>query len=200
MLNELLVLKYSVKSGEVILEFFVQLIQTHILGTPITEVQYTIDLIFRNDFDKIQISNVVQKCRSSLVYYQALLPCYLKYMETKLLNEMDYQSEESTLLIKCLCQHIASDGSYFNGAFSPACDELSLMHFSATAENDRMDGCKSVSDVILKHITNFCSQLSVSDTKSLKMLDTIWCCVVIAPYLRYAVILVSISRKFNQTT
>ena len=185
MLNELIASKYGIKCGNIVLDFFAQLIQSNTINSPLGELQHSIDLIFKAGFEESHITNFLKKCKASPIYYQILLPHFLKYVESSLFNEMDYQSEKSVLLIKCLCEQVSSSKDYFIGVFQSKYDELLLMHFSKIVENDRKDGCTSVADMILKHLTDFSNHAIVPDRSFLSVLDTVWCCVLLLPYLRY---------------
>ena len=185
MLDELLSQKYDVNCDSVLLELFAQLMQIKTLDSPSTVFHPTIDLIFKADFKESQISDFMLKCKTSHLYHQVLLPCFLKQIETSLLEEMDYQSERSVLLIKCLCQQVALSSCYFTGIFQSKCDDFHLFYFSQAAKNNRLDGCNSVADVVLKNIDQFSEKVILPESDSLNTLDAVWCCVVLLPYLRY---------------
>ena len=184
MLDELLSQKYDVNCDKMLLELFAQLIQIKTTDSPLTELHPTIDLIFKADFKENQISDFMLKCKTSHLYDQVLLPYFLKHIETSILEEMDYQSERSVMLIQCLCKQIALSKSYFTGIFHSKCDDFHLLYFSQAAKSKRLDGCNSVADVVLKNIDQLYSQVILPESNSLETLDAVWCCVVLLPYLR----------------
>lgn len=184
-MNELLAIKASFKCKEVVVDLFAILIQTDKFDPPVHGVQLTVDLLLKADLEATLISDFVQKCKGWHMHGRMILPEFVKYIETNILSESKYNSEKSIQFIQCLCQQIASDHFYFKGPLKADSSHIPLLYCLQSVDNHRQDGCKSVVDVMLKHIAWFCSQEFTTEVSFLKDLDAAWCCVVLLPHLRY---------------
>ena len=167
-----------------LLELFAVLVQVETFSIPAKDIQGMLELIFSKTEDFSKLSDFIEHCKSWDSFEEFVMPCFISFLEKSLLAEKSVESEKSHKFIRLLTEQISSRETYFTGSLQ--CDganNKTLYMPRIIKEDQRIDGCRTVADILVITINKLIGQQKLKEYLS-ESVSLMWCCVVCLPNIR----------------